>query len=356
MRSQLDEQDSSRAAAAPDRVVSTRPPWPLVAIAVVALALAIFVTPENLDSTWRLLWRSAEPASDDSAWLRADESILLFRVLCLITAVATPGWIFFRKKIIESAFVRRILSHTPENRGWTHSRDALLNFSLYASIACAAVGLIYLSFGERFFTPDQWVFMNIEDGVVEYATAIFFFVCFAMSSALAFKNRASAKRASAFLLLASAFLFVSGEEISWGQRVLGISTPHSLKKINDQNELNLHNILNTWSNKLFLISVFVYGVAFPLLAWRRRFFRNLFDYLRLPIASLGLATGFFIMLCFDLHILPILVPMPEVASIDGHPVVDELRELLISICFFLLMIEAWRKAPEDRQPAPAASA
>ena len=45
-----------------------------------------------------------------------------------------------------------------------------------------------------------------------------------------------------FLLLGCAFLFAFLEEISWGQRIFNFSTPQFLQGINQQNELNLHNL------------------------------------------------------------------------------------------------------------------
>src|SRR4029453_13243110 len=35
--------------------------------------------------------------------------------------------------------------------------------------------------------------------------------------------------------------FVAGEEISWGQRLLGIATPEAVAEVNIQQELTLHN-------------------------------------------------------------------------------------------------------------------
>jgi hypothetical protein len=43
-------------------------------------------------------------------------------------------------------------------------------------------------------------------------------------------------------LMFLAFLFTTGEEISWGQRVLGLATPQSLAGMNGQDELNVHDI------------------------------------------------------------------------------------------------------------------
>ncbi len=45
-----------------------------------------------------------------------------------------------------------------------------------------------------------------------------------------------------FLVLSACLLFIAFEEISWGQRILGIDTPESLREINSQKELTIHNI------------------------------------------------------------------------------------------------------------------
>lgn len=49
--------------------------------------------------------------------------------------------------------------------------------------------------------------------------------------------------ASFYLACAVAFFLVAGEEISWGQRVLGIKTPEALAALNYQHETNVHNLL-----------------------------------------------------------------------------------------------------------------
>ena len=49
-------------------------------------------------------------------------------------------------------------------------------------------------------------------------------------------------KALVLLGLGIMFFFAFGEEISWGQRILGIEEPDALGRINAQDELNVHNI------------------------------------------------------------------------------------------------------------------
>jgi hypothetical protein len=44
------------------------------------------------------------------------------------------------------------------------------------------------------------------------------------------------------LIAGMGFLLAAGEEISWGQRLIGFETPEVLLEVNDQDEFNLHNI------------------------------------------------------------------------------------------------------------------
>lgn len=83
-----------------------------------------------------------------------------------------------------------------------------------------------------------------------------------------------------YLGLAGLFFFGAGEEISWGQRILGFQTPQTLSQVNRQEEFNLHN-LSAWEASKFLdadrlfdmfwfmFAVFTPGVALVVPSFRR---------------------------------------------------------------------------------------
>jgi len=86
-----------------------------------------------------------------------------------------------------------------------------------------------------------------------------------------------------FAVLALACLYVIMEEISWGQRIFGWSSPEFFRERNLQGETNLHNLLvgpvRTSSKSIieYLLAgaLLVYGVLYPALlsrgnAWARR--------------------------------------------------------------------------------------
>lgn len=85
-----------------------------------------------------------------------------------------------------------------------------------------------------------------EDDVLEWATvilsvitAIIFFMAGIFGSRVA-------------IIFGLSWLIFAIEEISWGQRILGVSTPDFFNNYNYQQELNIHNFLNPIINFLYL--------------------------------------------------------------------------------------------------------
>jgi hypothetical protein len=84
-----------------------------------------------------------------------------------------------------------------------------------------------------------------EDGLVESAgAALLLFAALFFWVAAAHSYRAKVGGLYTFwLALLGMVLFVGfGEEISWGQRLLGIQTPELLTNLNAQGEINIHNL------------------------------------------------------------------------------------------------------------------
>ncbi|MCZ6594988.1 MAG: hypothetical protein O6943_08745 [Bacteroidetes bacterium] len=88
-----------------------------------------------------------------------------------------------------------------------------------------------------------------EDGFYETATVIWFLGTAIIFFYLFFKDttgnnffRLKLKKNVFFLLLGMLFVFGAGEEINWGQRILNLQTPESLKEKNLQGQINIHNL------------------------------------------------------------------------------------------------------------------
>jgi len=102
-------------------------------------------------------------------------------------------------------------------------------------------------------------------------------------------------RRPALFLLATAllgvlFLVATGEELSWGQRVLGFKSPEFFAQHNAQRETNLHNLVagDVKINRLvfgtgLFVAVVVYCSLFPLAYRRWSAVRRLADALAVPV-------------------------------------------------------------------------
>lgn len=115
-------------------------------------------------------------------------------------------------------------------------------FLFSAVIVCVLVFTALLVF-----QTEVYRLLSREDCVVEYLSSLFLF----LSSFLFFKAFLHSKKYNATnkkwlplvcITIAVLYFLAAGEEISWGQRIFNISTPDYLSAINDQNELNFHNI------------------------------------------------------------------------------------------------------------------
>ncbi|MCZ6803466.1 MAG: hypothetical protein O7D86_05920 [Proteobacteria bacterium] len=108
-----------------------------------------------------------------------------------------------------------------------------------------------------------------EFGLIEVATPLMLMPAI-VSGFLIFLNREKfiTKQLGAWVLFVTmACIYFAGEEISWGQQLLGWETPKWIEEINDQHETNLHNMSSWFDQKprlLLEILVLVGGIYLPL--------------------------------------------------------------------------------------------
>ncbi len=110
-------------------------------------------------------------------------------------------------------------------------------------------------------TPHWYADAMQEDRLVEWSTAVIFLIAGATYLRRALKHRRLFDGLVALFLI-----FVAGEEISWGQRLLGFVPPTPFLAHNAQQELTLHNFAGVFGKpKWILASALVaYGVLLPL--------------------------------------------------------------------------------------------
>ena len=183
-----------------------------------------------------------------------------------------------------------------------------------------------------------------EDGLFEDLGSLACFIAAALFLVAYVKgrpgNRVGAwqtKRNLFFLLLAVGLLFIGGEEISWGQRIFGIRTPEVIESLNDQGELNLHNIgalektalSKKGFNAAFLGLVFLYAAVIPVAVRLSGRFRHFTETLNLPLPPPLLC-------CTLVAALVGFEVVKRLADASKADAIGELREANLQVLFLLL--------------------
>jgi hypothetical protein len=112
------------------------------------------------------------------------------------------------------------------------------------------------------FAPQRYDALMEEDRAVEWATVVFFLVAGVVRSYHAIRTR------RVFDTLVGLFcLFVAGEEISWGQRLIGYTPPGVFLEHNTQQEANLHNFADIFGRPKWMLTMALagYGLLLPAL-------------------------------------------------------------------------------------------
>lgn len=116
---------------------------------------------------------------------------------------------------------------------------------VWNAIGILIVGAFVLLLAIPQTSPGAAYVLKDELGPVELAT----FGCFLAASFLAAREASRARRHNDprtivwfDAALAAFLLLVAMEEISWGQSLLGYDTPRLMESVNQQGELNLHNL------------------------------------------------------------------------------------------------------------------
>jgi hypothetical protein len=136
----------------------------------------------------------------------------------------------------------------------------------------ALIAFALLMYGALFLPGDTYDALIKEDRWIEgpgslalLAASVFFFMAFLQTRRSA--HRYSTLLKLALLGLAFLFFFGAGEEVSWGERILGYGPPSDIANASTQGELNLHNLKGLGDivnpDRLFQLFWFTLGIVIP---------------------------------------------------------------------------------------------
>lgn len=218
-----------------------------------------------------------------------------------------------------------------------------MRYKIFIFLFPIAIILFFLIL-EKIISYRIYAFLIKEDSVVEYLQALFYFSAFIftfLTSISFFKNRLLLL-GILYGFLTVALLFVSLEEISWGQRIFSIGNPDYFAQHNVQNELTLHNLDTV---QPILHSLYILIGFYGAFAWLfvKRFIpmaksqcNNLLNYI---IPDWFISSYFFF-----LFIAYILIDWFWIGWLH-----QELAELLLSLGFLFFSVINFRKSKKCLQ-------
>lgn len=115
-----------------------------------------------------------------------------------------------------------------------------------------------------------------ELGVIELGTMAVLTVALACGVTILVRLRSLPRPVPILVLIACVgTLYFLGEEISWGQHLLGFATPEPIRAMNEQNEFNLHNMAwGEWFDNIprqaLYVGTIVFGLILPFVRRERR--------------------------------------------------------------------------------------
>ncbi len=187
-----------------------------------------------------------------------------------------------------------------------------------------------------------------EDGFAETLQVIFYFSCFFLSLVAAYWYWRGGENLIGVLYLGLSFVFIFmvGEEVSWGQRIIGWETAESFARINKQDETNLHNIYGVGSLfKWIQLLVGAYGTIVSIIVWRWNRLQPYRNRLWAVVPHYTL-IGYFALL-FVWRIYRNFLEPPE----DFYFVIseyNEVLELVLAVGFFLFLIFQMRRLSKSK--------
>ena len=201
-----------------------------------------------------------------------------------------------------------------------------------------------------------YIILISEDGPVEYATFIIYFVTiiFSLLSAKIFFKRGKKRYGFLYFAMALVFIFIAMEEISWGQRIINLDLPEFFLE-STQEEMNIHDlpVVAIFEDPMIIIAGLIGGLLWVIFQKSKN--TNFYSFKRFFVPGWYLMS-YFLPVSFFYFILN-LTP-PEQISLQGiywnftFQKEQEPFEFLMSLGFFGFILVNYirlRKAKGNRQ-------
>lgn len=222
------------------------------------------------------------------------------------------------------------------------------------SVAWFPVLFVALILCVKVFMPSMYRYLYREDGIIEWGTALAFLAAAGFAFLLASRLWRDRQSMLALLYAGLAFgmLLAMLEEISWGQRILGLESPEFFTEHSTKDEINIHN-LQQFPLGLAFIAVGFYGAFARLLvpaSVRRRFPLEV-EMLtpRFAIAPYFLATcaiyAYYEYVYYTV-IRPLGITIRREYQWQDHFIIgkdQEAIELLLAIGFLVFVFDNWQR-------------
>ena len=159
-----------------------------------------------------------------------------------------------------------------EDKDWIR----LILFYKSSSIFFLSVVFITISFILLFlFHVELYDQLTSEDNIIENLSAVLLLFCSCFFLISFFHARKSPLKIHywltyGLLMLSIVFFLIAGEEISWGQRIFDLATPDYLSSVNEQDELNFHNINKRFFDRLLDRATIIFVFISSFLLYRKK--------------------------------------------------------------------------------------
>lgn len=245
------------------------------------------------------------------------------------------------------AVARRLLYDSAE--AWGLSPTAVFLIGVLP-IFVAMVGVIL-----ALTSKELYVLFTREDGIAEDLQVTLYVFSLLLCLRITWRRWQAGERLIAFLYLGLnlGFIFLIGEEISWGQRIFGWQTTATLAEVNRQGETNLHNINGVegafrWVELLMGL----FGTLLPILLAR---WTPTLRWQKLSSAIIphySLVPYFFMLLPWRFYRIFLEHPEKHRFAIAEY---SEVIELIIALAFFFFLVFQVRKLNRAKAGPPIAS-